>query len=77
MHDAPAAISAVALDRTDDDAVATPRLFVSCLARAGVYVGGGIAPKILPLVRDGTFMTAFVEKGRMHVAMHNARTVTV
>ena len=29
----------------------------------GVYVGGGIAPKILPLLRDG-FFTAFAAKGR-------------
>lgn len=35
------------------------------LARAGVYLGGGIAPKIREKLADGTFMRAFVEKGRM------------
>jgi glucokinase len=30
----------------------------------GLYVGGGIAPKILDKLKDGTFMRAFVEKGR-------------
>jgi glucokinase len=30
----------------------------------GFYVGGGIAPKILDKLKDGTFMKAFVDKGR-------------
>lgn len=30
----------------------------------GLYIGGGIAPKILAKLRDGTFMRAFVDKGR-------------
>jgi glucokinase len=34
-------------------------------AVGGVYVGGGIAPKILPLLRDGTFLRAFRDKGRL------------
>jgi len=29
-----------------------------------VYLGGGIPPKILPKLKDGTFMAAFVRKGR-------------
>lgn len=33
-------------------------------AIGGVYVGGGIAPKIKDKLRDGTFMRAFVAKGR-------------
>ena len=32
---------------------------------AGLYVGGGIARKILPFIRDGTFMKAFLAKGPM------------
>jgi len=35
------------------------------LARAGVYLGGGIAPKIRTKLTDGTFMRAFSAKGRM------------
>jgi glucokinase len=33
-------------------------------AIGGVYVGGGIAPKIQQKLSDGTFMRAFIEKGR-------------
>jgi len=33
-------------------------------AIGGVYIGGGIAPKILDKLKDGTFMRAFVGKGR-------------
>jgi glucokinase len=35
------------------------------MATAGVYVGGGIAPKILRKLTDSTFMAAFVAKGRL------------
>lgn len=35
------------------------------MARGGVYVGGGIAPKILGKLQDGTFLKAFVDKGRL------------
>lgn len=35
------------------------------LATAGVYVGGGIAPKILPALRGGTFIEAFRAKEPM------------
>jgi len=34
-------------------------------AIAGVYVGGGIAPKIIDKLGDGTFMKAFTGKGRL------------
>lgn len=40
-------------------------LALKALATAGVYIGGGIAPKILPKLRDGTFLTAFHDKGRL------------
>jgi glucokinase len=33
-------------------------------AIGGVYIGGGIAPKIQHKLRDGTFMRAFIDKGR-------------
>ncbi len=32
------------------------------LATGGVYLGGGIAPKLLPALRDGTFLEAFLAK---------------
>ena len=74
---APAAISAAALDGRDDTAVAALRLFVSVLgaeagnlalrmmALGGIYLCGGIAPKILPVLQSGEFMRAFVRKGRL------------
>ena len=34
------------------------------VATAGVFIGGGITPKILPALTDGRFMTAFKDKGR-------------
>ncbi len=34
-------------------------------ASAGVYIGGGIAPKILPLLRTDTFLSAFLDKAPM------------
>lgn len=33
-------------------------------ATGGVYLGGGVAPKILPRLTDGTFLRAFLDKGR-------------
>jgi glucokinase len=35
------------------------------IASGGVYIAGGIAPKILPLIKAGGFMQAFRRKGRM------------
>ena len=37
-------------------------LALRCVATAGVYVGGGIAPKILPELRQGPFLAAFRDK---------------
>ena len=34
------------------------------LAMGGVYLGGGIPPRILPLLTGGKFMQAFLRKGR-------------
>ena len=40
-------------------------LALKVLALGGVFLGGGIAPKILPELRKGEFLEAFVSKGRM------------
>lgn len=37
-------------------------LTLRCVATAGVYVGGGIAPKILPALHKGPFIAAFRDK---------------
>jgi glucokinase len=35
------------------------------LSIGGLYIGGGIAPKICEKLKDGTFMRAFSDKGRL------------
>jgi glucokinase len=40
-------------------------LALKMMATGGVYIGGGIAPKNLDKLKDGTFMKRFVAKGRM------------
>lgn len=39
-------------------------LALKVMATGGIYLGGGIPPKILTKLKDGTFMAAFVNKGR-------------
>jgi glucokinase len=39
-------------------------LALTMMATGGVYVGGGIAPKLLPRLQSGGFVRAFVDKGR-------------
>jgi glucokinase len=40
-------------------------LALKILSLGGMYVGGGIAPKLLKKMQDGTFMKAFIDKGRL------------
>ncbi len=40
-------------------------LALKVLARGGVYLGGGIPPRILPALHEGSFLRAFTDKGRM------------
>ena len=73
-HDAPAAISAAALDRRCSGCVETLDMFVEAygaeagnlalrsVSTGGLYVGGGIAPKILPTLTTGVFLQAFRAK---------------
>jgi len=71
---APAAITRHALERGDALALAALDLFITCygaaagdhalnvLARGGVYIAGGIAPKILKRLTAGGFLAAFNDK---------------
>ncbi len=43
---------------------AAGNLALHVLAHGGVYIGGGIAPKMLAKLKDGTFMEGFTSKGR-------------
>jgi glucokinase len=75
--DPPAAITRAALEGKCDLCIQTLDLFVSyygaeaanlglkMLATGGVYVGGGIAPKLIERLKDGSFMKAFLGDGRM------------
>lgn len=79
MHsgDAAAAIARAALSGRDEICVETLNAFVrmygaeagnlalKVMSRGGLYLGGGIAPKILPLLQNGVFLDAFLNKGRM------------
>ena len=74
---AAAAISKAALAGTAEIAVRSLDLFTSVygaeagnmalktLATGGVFIGGGIAPKIAPKIVGGLFLEAFFAKGRM------------
>jgi glucokinase len=46
-------------------------LALKVLSVGGLYVGGGIAPRILEKLKDGTFMKAFVDKGRLSQLLIN------
>ena len=73
-HDAPAAITAAALERRCAGCVETLEMFVEAygaeagnlalraVSTGGLYIGGGIAPKILPALTTGLFMRAFRAK---------------
>ena len=41
-------------------------LALKVLALGGVYLGGGIAPKILPMLTGGVFVKGFLAKGRLN-----------
>jgi glucokinase len=44
----------------------TGNLALKFLSLGGVFVGGGIAPKLKPLLSRGEFLKGFLEKGRFH-----------
>lgn len=74
--DAGAVITQAALAGQDPLCTATLDLFATlygaeagnlalkCVAIGGVYIGGGIAPRILPFLQKGFFMQGFLNKGR-------------
>ncbi len=81
--DAAPAISEAGLTRRCPIAADTLRLFAGLLgaetgnlalklnALGGVYIGGGIAPRIIPALEAGDFLRTFRSKGRMSHLLEN------
>ncbi|MGC4085017.1 MAG: glucokinase [Vicinamibacterales bacterium] len=75
--DAPAAITTAALERRCPHCIDALEIFVDAygaeagnlglraMSTAGLFIGGGIAPRILPALTDGRFLRAFHDKGSM------------
>ena len=75
-EDKSAMISKCALELNDPLCMETLRLFaeiyaaeagnlaLKSMALGGVYIGGGIAPKILPIITSEYFLNSFMSKGR-------------
>lgn len=76
-QDPAAAISRAALEKTDKLAeqaldiwiavygAETSNLALKAMATGGMFLAGGISPKILPKLKEPLFMHAFLDKGRM------------
>jgi len=76
-------IGKAALEKKDRLSEETMQLFVGAygsesgnlalkiLPYGGLYIAGGIASKILPLLQSNAFMTAFKNKGRMSSILNN------
>ena len=65
----PAAVQALGLFAEIYGAYAG-NLALAGLCRGGVYIAGGIAPKIIDTLRAGGFMRAFRAKGRFSALLH-------
>ena len=75
------AISSAAQSQHDDICERSLQLFVhlygveagnlalKTMASGGLYIGGGIAPKILDAMKGGTFIEAFLAKGHMQALL--------
>lgn len=87
---APVIVSA-ALDANKQCEIArkTVRLFTSVLGAeagnlalkglttGGLYLGGGIPPRLLPFLREKTFMASFTGKGRLSYLMHDIPVMVI
>jgi glucokinase len=79
----PLIVQAALEDPTNTLCAAVLDIFVACLgaeagnlalkvlATGGVFLAGGIPPRILPHLTDGRFMRAFVNKGRFAALLGN------
>lgn len=88
-EDASRVIGEEAIARTDVACEKAVDLFVSLygseagnlalkvLPRGGLFVAGGIAPKLIAKLRDGSFMRAFFDKGRLSSVLQNLHVAVV
>jgi glucokinase len=79
----PSRVTQAALDKSDPACIEALDLFLTvygaaagnlamtCVATGGVYLGGGIPPKILPAFANGLFMEAFLAKNPMEDLMRS------
>lgn len=79
--DKAAAITHAAFSHGDEQALRALDIFIriygaqagnlalTIMARDGVYIAGGIAPRILPALQQGSFLSAFRDKGKMQHLM--------
>jgi len=82
-HDANSVITEMALAAKSEICEKALDMFVSAygaeagnlalkvLSVGGLYIGGGIAPRILEKLKDGTFLKAFTDKGRLSQLLIN------
>ena len=82
-QDSGAAISQLAQEHNHPIAIQSLELFAEIygayagnlalagLCRNGVYIAGGIAPKIIDILKSGGFMRAFSDKGRFAMMMRD------
>jgi glucokinase len=83
QEDPSAVIAGAALEKSSELCMLALERFVSLygaeagnlalkvLATGGVFVGGGIAPKILPKLQEPAFLEAFLDKGRYRKLMES------
>ena len=83
VHDPNAVITELALAAKSEICEKALDMFVSAygaeagnlalkvLSVGGLYIGGGIAPRILEKLKDGTFIKAFTDKGRLSQLLIN------
>ena len=83
VHDPNAVITELALAAKSEICEKALDMFVSAygaeagnlalkvLSVGGLYIGGGIAPRILEKLKDGTFVKAFTDKGRLSQLLIN------
>ncbi len=76
-------VSRLGIEKADPMCIETLRLFSNILGAeagnlalktlplAGLYLTGGIPPKILPILQQGDFMRGFTDKGRFADFMHS------